>query len=137
MRDDQYFQIERMKPVDHYFNINKEFKANDPRVDIFINIINSVQNQKGDLAVVLDDELHPVMSAINDWIDGDTEQDEAFLYDYEQYPHQDLEYYVKNRAFDRLSELKIVPPFRELNISKEDIEKRYRVFGGDEFIDIN
>ena len=83
------------------------------------------------------DELHPVMSAINDWIDGDREQDSVFLNDFEQYPQLDLGYDIKNRAFDRLSELKLIPPFQDLKFSNEDIKKLFRVFDGDEFIDIN
>lgn len=136
--NDQYFQIIDIKPVDHLFNLNRRFRADDAWPEVLKNILNDIRVSNDPLAIELQiDELYPLLSAINDWIDVDINQDEEFLYNFEDYIDAQPEFEVKNRAFDRLSEIKNIYVFDDLDVSLEDIRSRFRIFSGKEMIDVN
>ncbi len=138
LQEQQYCQITDVKPIDHRFNINKRFRNDDPRAEMLVNIVNIYRKTNNSLTEdLLLDEIYPFLSAVNDWIDSDIEQDSVFMFDYEDYAGVEPEFEVKNRGFDRLSEIKALPPFQELGISFNDIKDQFRIFSGDEFIDIN
>lgn len=136
--DGQYFQIEEIKPVDHLLNLNRRFRSSGAEPTIFLNIVNRIKGKDDPLYIEKEvDEIYPIVSAINDWIDTDAFQDEEFLYNNEEYYDEKPEFLVKNRAFDRLAEIKLLPPFRELGFSWQEIEENFRIFPGNQWIDIN
>lgn len=138
LTDQQYFQINEIVPVDHLFNLNRRFREADPWPTVLTNIINKTRAKKDPLAIeLIVDEIYPLLSALNDWIDADLNQDEDFLYSYEEYSDVQPEFLVKNRSFDTLSEIKNIPLFREFGLSMEDMKNEFRVFPGDEKIDLN
>lgn len=132
------FQIQVIEPIDHRFNLNQKFKFDDPRVDIFFNLVAQYQAKKEEGINIFQEEIFVVASAVNDWIDVDKDPDEQFLYDSERYLDQEPEFEVKNRYFDFLSELKIIPAIRKLGFQTNDFEQIFRVHGGiGSFININ
>lgn len=131
------FQINEIKSIDHHFNLNRDFKSGNES-DIFSNMVVQYYESQANSNGIIKEDTSSVMSAINDWTDYDQEPDEVYLYDYEQYPQNDLNFEIKNRDFDRLSELKIIPPFQKLGFSVEYLNDHFRVKGKDEsVIDIN
>lgn len=142
--NNQYFQINEIKPIDHLFNLNRRFRPDDPWPRVFLNIINKLRKEKDEFDIPLDiEDTNPVLSAINDWTDWDTDPDDQFFSDnYEGYQEMNPEFIVKNRGLDRLSEVKLIPPFQELGLTHENIWDNFRVFLIDkssekQFIDIN
>ena len=132
------FQIQAIEPIDHRFNINHEFKLNDPKVYIFFNLVTQYQAKKEEGINIFQKEIFVAASAVNDWIDVDRDPDEQFLYDSERYLDEEPEFEVKNRYFDFLSELKIIPAIRKLGFQTNDFAQIFRVHGGIEsFININ
>ncbi len=129
LNESQYFQISKIKPIDHLFNLNRRFRSNDPWPTVFLNIVNLHQedNETFSGGKTLDDII-PVLSALNDWIDVDDEADSEFLYNNEEYRDMNPEFEVKNRELDRLSEVKLIPPMQTLGFSQKDLKERFRVF---------
>ncbi|MCP4753189.1 MAG: hypothetical protein GY866_20050 [Proteobacteria bacterium] len=134
---DGTFQIHEIESLDHRFNLNYRFKSDGPRASVFSNIVERRPREENEPDDVFQEDIHAAMSAINDWTDTDDDQDQEFLYDFEQYPQEEPAFEVKNQVFNRLSELKILPPFRKLGLSTEYLEENFRVHGGEEKIDIN
>lgn len=136
-----YFQIEEIKSVDPRFNLNLKFRAADlTRATILLNIINLHRMQKDELALdYIIDDIYPLLSALNDWVDVDINQDEEFLYNGEDYWDQQPEFNVKNREFDVLTEVRLIPEFRKLGFSASDLEDTFTVLAGSEqeTIDVN
>ena len=133
------FQIREIQPVDHLFNLNHRFDsdANLYRSAIFKNLVNRYYTNLGDAQEPLETEVHMAISAINDWTDSDGEGDEIFMNDFEQYPHANPAIEVKNHPLDRLGEVNLLEPFSNLKMSKQYLEDNFRVFSGEEFLDVN
>ncbi len=133
-----FFQISEIKPLDHLFNLNRKFIIDSPRETVFLNLVAKIQTGEDGPPDLIQQDLYPAMNAINDWIDSDIYPDDQYAADFEQYSQQGPVFDVKNRPFDRLSELVILSPFRELGLSKNDLETHFRVLGKtDEYININ
>ncbi len=143
IRNNQYFQINKIEPLDHLFNLNRRFRPDDPWPRVFLNMINGFRDENDPLNIPLEiEDINPVLSAINDWIDWDSEPDDQFGYSYEEYQEMTPEFLVKNRGLDRLSEAKLIPPFKELGLTHDEIRSNFRVFLIDkssekQFIDVN
>ncbi len=131
-----------LTPIDYRFNLNKLFSPQTPdHAIIFFNIIQDILAQSADenrAAFNLSDyDIFPVLSAINDWRDTDDFPDEEYQEGIEQYPLDELAFEVKNSSFDVLSELKLIPRFKDLNLTDHELHSFFRVKGAEEFIDIN
>lgn len=144
INNDQYFQIREIIPLDHLLNLNQRFRPDDPWPQVFANILNTIRAKQDPLYTEIEaSDVHPVLAAINDWIDSNTDPDDQFvLDDYEEYYESQPEFSVKNAGLDRLSEVKLIPSFRELKLSQEEIQDNFRVFAIDKdsekiFIDVN
>ena len=129
--------LEEIKPIDHLFNLNTKFDSKLVRAIVFGNLVQNLLKEHTDRHEIFEEEIHSAISALIDFTDNNQEGDELFLYDFEQYPHEEPAYEVKNRPFDRISEVKLIVPFRNLKLSQEDIQKAFRIHGGKEYIDIN
>ncbi len=129
LNENQYFQIKKIQPIDHFFNLNRRFRADDPWPTVFLNIYNQYQVAGDPLAIESNlEEVIPVLSALNDWIDSDDEADAEFLYNNEDYADVYPEFEVKNRELDSLSEVKLIPAVQELGFSQKDLKERFRIF---------
>ena len=139
LADGQYFQIDEIKPLDHLFYLNPTiFRADGPDPIMFLNIINRLKRSKDPLFIDLEvDEIYPVLSAINDWVDTNSDQDEQFLYYNEDYYDMRPEFLVKNRGFDRISEIKILPPFQALGLTIKEVESSFQIFSLNQTINVN
>lgn len=129
------FKIQEIQPIDHLFNLSKKFRLGSPEVTVFKNIVKKFHRDDNYATAAFDEEQ--VLSAINDWTDVDQEPDEEFLYGFEQYPFEEPAYEVKNRPFDLLSELKLIPAFRKLNLSDKYVAENFRVIDSREYLNIN
>jgi len=131
------FQIQAVEPIDHLFDLNTKFRMDDDRTAIFWKLIKNHRVDDTNPNEVYIQDIYPAISAINDWTDTNQERDQAYVYDYEQYPYADPEFEVKNRPFDRLSEVRLLEPFAKFNISEQYLKSNFRVFKGDEYLDVN
>jgi len=140
------FQINEIKSIDHYFNFNA-FRYFDPNsensvdriaAETFRNMVNQYTENQKDIIEIFESDINAAMSGINDWTDIDQDSDQAFGNDFEQYPQQGSYFEVKNRDFDRISELKMIPSFQKLGLPYDYLKDNFRVIGLDEpSIDIN
>ena len=131
-------------PIDYRFNLNKLFyPSSDPdRATIFYNIIQDIRSRSENedaYFALMEHDIHPILSALNDWCDSDDFPDEAYQDGIEMYPFEEPPFEIKNSYFDFLSEVKLIPRFKSLNLSHHELHSNFRVNkGGDlEFIDIN
>jgi len=137
------FRILEIKPADSRFNLNAKITAENARSrrELFYNLVSRLRQQTApELHPLLPDDVVPALSAITDFTDPDHDPDPVFLYDHEYYPRAEPAYAVKNREFDRVSEVRLLTPFRELGIASVPLEDYFRVHGDltvPEFIDIN
>ncbi len=133
-------KIQEITPVDHRFNLNKKIGQNDPRVSVFRNMVSISKAASNEYNYLSGDSANEALSAIIDWTDTNDTRDEVFLYDSEQYPQEEPAFSVKNREFDRLSEVRLLPAFRNLGFKPEFLEQNFRVTkggGSEESIDVN
>ncbi|MBT3225305.1 MAG: hypothetical protein HOE30_06210 [Deltaproteobacteria bacterium] len=134
-----FFRIQEVTPIDHRFNLNQRIGDGvAPRVTVFKNMVRINRKLLGGYDDPSGENENEALSAINDWVDRDQDMDKVFLYDAEQYYREEPSFSVKNREFDRLSEVRLLPAFRVLGITAEYLENNFRVLGEyDEYIDIN
>lgn len=136
-------KIREITPVDYRFNLNTKIKSDtDPRIAVFNNIIAFAKEEANEYNYLSAGNANEALSAVIDWTDKDEQMDSIFLIDSEQYPREEPEYSVKNREFDRLTEVRLLPAFRELGFSRAFLGQHFRVTepsGEDweEFVDIN
>ena len=130
--DDGLFTKPVITSVDSNFLLNsRAFKAGTPEAQIFANLIDNIlaeERGNNDLST-LQTDVEPLLSAINDWIDEDIIPDEQFFYGGETYPTEEPSFMVKNRLFDALSEIKLLPEFRNKNISMRSLRRYFRIVG--------
>ena len=124
------FKILEVTPIDHLFNLNRKIKDDDPYIRVFTNLVTFYRDSIGGYDYLTEENILEALSAIIDWTDRDQDMDEIFRYDSEQYYSEEPSFIVKNRRFDRLSEVRLLPAFRALGISDDFLEKNFRVFGG-------
>lgn len=133
-------KILEITPIDHRFNLNVKInREDDPRVSVFSNLVSMSRALQEDLSYLSQENTNEALSAIIDWIDIDDTRDEIFLYDAEMYPHEEPAFEVKNREFDRLSEVRLLPTFRNLGMKPGFLENHFRVSDNSEteFVDVN
>mgnify|MGYP006288406153 CR=1 FL=1 len=131
LNEGQYFRIKSIRSIDHLFNLNRRFRADDPSLDLFRNIVNQKLNDDDRLWETNEkttDDITSILGAINDWIDADDLPDTEFLYNYEAYYDLSPEYRVKNRAFDFLSEVNLIPPFQETGFTAQELRDSFRIY---------
>jgi len=131
LSETQYFQIQTIDSMDHLFNLNSRFnfKDDNPWPTVFNNLINNYLLSRDPLANDYDkDDSDQILLAFNDWSDTDSLQQIEARDNYEEYPDANPEFQVKNRAFDRLSEIRLIPAFRDLGIAHSDIRQRFRIY---------
>ena len=109
--DDGLFTKPVITSVDSNFLLNsRAFKPGTPEAQIFTNLIVGILNEQsnGDVSTAQPD-VEPLLSAINDWTDENVIPDEHFFYGGEIYPTEEPPFSVKNRLFDSLPEIKLLP----------------------------
>ncbi len=129
LNETQYFQIEAIESMDHRFNLNRRYRIEDdnPWPTVFHNIINSFPDVEYETF-----ETIQLYSALNDWTDQNKEQDIESNDNYEEYQEANPQFEVKNRHFDRLSELKLIPSFHDTKFTPTLFEKWFRIYPIDE-----
>jgi type II secretory pathway component PulK len=134
-----FFKIKEVTPIDHRFNLNWQIQdGNDHRIDVFENMVRTNIELLGGYNYLSEENSKEALSAIIDWTDGDSNMDEIFRYGPEEYHGEAPAFSVKNREFDRLSEVKLLPSFRSLGITADYLRSNFRVLGQyDEYIDVN
>lgn len=134
-------KILEIRPADHRFNLNKKIsQATDPRVAVFRNMVSFSKTSSNDYNYLSAENTNEALSAIIDWTDRDDTRDDVFLYDSESYPREEPEFRVKNREFDRLSEVRLLPAFRKLGFKRDFLEANFRATDSSdpvEFVDVN
>ena len=134
-------KIQEITPVDYRFNLNKKITGeDDPRVTAFGNMVTGYKTSASEYNYLSGDSTIEALSAIIDWTDANDTRDEIFLYDSEQYPQEEPSFNVKNREFDRLTEVRLLPAFRNLGFSSDFLNQNFRVTPSaesKEFIDVN
>lgn len=128
LNEGQYFRIKSIRSIDHLFNLNRRFRADDPGLRLFRNIINQKQEDDPLAIEQTTDDVATILGAINDWIDPDNLPDTEFLYNYEEYYDLNPEYRVKNRGFDFLSEVNLIPPFQEIGFTAHELRDSFRIY---------
>ncbi|NQU63647.1 MAG: hypothetical protein HQ517_05105, partial [SAR324 cluster bacterium] len=132
------FRILEVSPIDYRYNLNKKIKIDDPHIKIFSNLVTLYRESVERSDYLSEENIFEALSATIDWADRDQEMDEIFRYDSEQYYREEPSFSVKNRDFERLSEVKLLSAFRTLGMTNDYIEKNFRVMGQfDEYIDVN
>ena len=139
-----YFSDLAVLPIDHRFNLNKSFlPISDPdRGTIFYNVVQGIRSRSENEEIyfeLMEHDVYPLLSALNDWYDSDDIPDDAYQDGIEMYPFEEPPFEIKNGYLDFLSEVKLIPRFRELGLSHRELHRHFRANkGGDlEFIDIN
>ncbi|MDH5559952.1 MAG: general secretion pathway protein GspK [Deltaproteobacteria bacterium] len=131
----------KVVPIDSRFLLNQTRRwENDPnRITVFANLITQIKKiqTKNPYYLFLDSDAVPVVSALIDWVDKDDSPDMIFGYGMEDYSQANPAVSIKNSELDRVSEIKAIKSFQELEIAEPFIEKYFRVVGDDEKIDIN
>jgi len=134
-------KIVAISPVDHRFNLNKKIsQETDPRVMVFRNMVAYSKSSANEYNYLSSENANEALSAIIDWTDKNSNMDSVFRYVSESYPHEKPEFSVKNREFDLLSEVRLLPPFRKLELRQDFLEANFRVTddsGSEEFVDVN
>lgn len=139
-------KIMEIKPVDHRFNLNTKIKGTeDPRIDVFSSMITASKESSDSYNYLSGESYHEVVSSIIDWTDVNDRRDTIFHFDGEQYPQEEPGFIVKNRLFERISEIRLLPSFRSLTVSADFLEKNFRTTndsklkpdGIHEYIDVN
>lgn len=134
-------KIMEIRPVDYRFNLNTKIgRETDPRIDVFDNIVTASKSADNEYNYLSGENTNEALSAIIDWTDSNDAMDEVFRFDSEQYPREEPAFKVKNREFDRLSEVRLLPAFRALGFKTDFLEQNFRVTNGDgseDFIDVN
>ena len=133
------FRILEVTPIDHRFNLNRKITSgDDPRVFVFENMVRANKTIVGGYNYLSGENGKEALSAIIDWTDRNQEMDEIFRYGPEQYHREEPAFSVKNQEFDRLSEVKLLPAFRALEITPDYLKNNFRVLGQyDEYVDVN
>ncbi|MBU2644188.1 general secretion pathway protein GspK [bacterium] len=133
------FQIVKITPIDHRFNLNVDIsRFDDPRITVFKNMVKISDALSADYNYRSGDNPSEALSAIIDWTDMDQMGEQVFYNDFEQYYREEPPFHVKNRDFDRLSEVRLLPAFRSLGFTADFLEQNFRVVGqDDEYIDVN
>jgi len=131
-----------IKSQDHLFNLNKRLQSGKEREIVLRGLIAFIKTKGSNQANIyeLEDQITNFMSALNDWVDPNQTID--FLIDFgnggEEYTDEFPPFSVKNREFEYLSEVKLLPSFRELQLTNQELMDNFRVIGEDtESIDIN
>lgn len=136
-------------PIDHKFNLYWWFRSSSISestyaLSIFTNIINQIKDdRKKDSRAsskLTKEEIAPVVADIYDWQDKDgTPNLVNEEYGIEEYSQEDILFQVKNRNFDILAELKLVPKFQNLKITSKEIDQHFKVnFNKDKsFVNVN
>lgn len=138
----------KIHPIDHKFNLHwTNFRGNSSDASytlaIFTNLINQIKKNKTQTSLSTElerEEVAPVIAAIYDWKDKDEDpnliNDE---YGIEQYTAENNLFQIKNRDFDVLSEVKLIPKFQELKLTSAEVEKSFKVVSdtSKSFINVN
>ena len=128
-----------VRPIDHRFSLNRKFTqiADQDRARIFFNIIKNMRSESENYSLT-EDDIYPVLSALNDWWDADDFPDDQYHDGIETYYQEELRFEIKDSMFDFLSEMKLIPRVRELKLSYRKLRSHFRVKGAVQmFIDIN
>ncbi|MCP4297845.1 MAG: hypothetical protein GY786_19805 [Proteobacteria bacterium] len=135
-----------IKSLDHLYNINKKLKtSNRDNIDQLRNLIELIkQDGSADSDLYeLEEQIINFTSALIDWTDTDSDLDITIDYGSggEDYYEAKPTFEVKNREIEFLDELNLLPSFRALNLSKQQIANSFRPFYSKtnvtEAIDIN
>ena len=139
----------KIEPIDHKFNLYWTFRSSSIdessyTLSIFTNLVNQIyldRTNKSSSSIELSkEEIAPVMADIFDWQDPNEDPDVVNEeYGTEQYPQQEGFYKIKNKNFDILSELKLIPKFQNLKLTSTEIRKNFKIIQPSEksFINVN
>ena len=135
-----------IEPIDYRFDLNQKFKGDDSERElVFKNILIQCQLENKDQETesyfdLMDQDVFRIISAINDWMDYDSEAYDIYGEGIELYGETEYPFEIKNRRFDFLSEIKMIPSVNQLKLSDYIVKKHFRVSDNSspkEFININ
>ncbi|PCI29590.1 MAG: hypothetical protein COB67_03700 [SAR324 cluster bacterium] len=135
----------KVESLDHRFYLNQRLESGKERAIALQSLIEHIKTKESEgAAFYLSDEQVPnFMSAVNDWVDFDSELDRKIDYGSggEDYSEASPSFNVKNREFEYLSEVKLLPSFQQLELTNQQLLTYFRVFKRStepqESIDIN
>ena len=127
----------RLRLLDQAFHLNptRAFKDKSTQHLTLVNLLTQLQKTNTNFVSA---DIEGFLSEVNDFKDDNEESDPEFLIGGEQYTGLTPEFHVKNRQFDQLDEVKLLPSFAGLQLNQWQLKNNFRVFGPvDEAIDVN
>ncbi len=110
-------------PLQYQIRAKKE-SGKKKRDLLFANLLEQIHAQEVDF---IPPDSAPFLSALNDFIDMDSFIDKQFFLGPENYYNQAIPFEVKNRQWDRLSEVKILPSYKDLRINPAQLRRNFRI----------
>jgi hypothetical protein len=116
----------KINSLDHHFEISKVIRTKPVnRQKLLENLLRQTKQDPNDptFSAIEDTAITNFTDSLTDWVDADMIDSGSGG---EDYPDANPLYTVKNRYIDYLEELRLLPSFRELGLSGQEIKDNFR-----------